>query len=251
MNPYAIEVSNLKVRIKGVEVLRDVNLRVRRNTILVIMVPSGSGKSTLLRTLNRLTDFIDGVEVRGSIKVLGRDTSAINPYELRRRVVLVSQEPNPFPHLTIFDNVALPARLNGVVKSKRELNELVEWALRKVMLWDEVKNRLKDYPHSLSGGQRQRLCLARALAARPDVLLLDEPTANIDPSNTFMIEESLRELREELTVVMVTHMPHQAVRVADHVALLYDGVIVEEGPARDVFVNPKNEVTNKFLRGVI
>ncbi|MEM0014813.1 MAG: phosphate ABC transporter ATP-binding protein [Thermofilum sp.] len=251
MNPYAIEVSNLKVRIKGVEVLRDVNLRVRRNTILVIMGPSGSGKSTLLRTLNRLTDFIDGVEVRGSIKVLGRDTSAINPYELRRRVVLVSQEPNPFPHLTIFDNVALPARLNGVVKSKRELNELVEWALRKVMLWDEVKNRLKDYPHSLSGGQRQRLCLARALAARPDVLLLDEPTANIDPSNTFMIEESLRELREELTVVMVTHMPHQAVRVADHVALLYDGVIVEEGPARDVFVNPKNEVTNKFLRGVI
>ncbi|MCS7128081.1 MAG: phosphate ABC transporter ATP-binding protein [Sulfolobales archaeon] len=251
MSAYAIEVSNLRVRVRGLDVLRGVDLKVRRNTILVIMGPSGSGKSTLLRTLNRLTDFIDGINVEGSVVVLGRDVFTIDPCELRRKVVLVSQEPNPFPHMTIFDNVALPAKLNGIARNKQELYEVVKWALEKVMLWDEVKNRLRDYPHSLSGGQRQRLCLARALAAKPEILLLDEPTANIDPSNTFKIEESLRELREELTIVMVTHMPHQAVRVADHVALLYDGIIVEEGPAKEVFMNPKNDITNKFLRGAI
>lgn len=251
MSTYVVEIRNLRVSIKGVEILRDVNMKIRKNTILVIMGPSGSGKSTLLRTLNRLTDFIDDIRVEGSVFVLGQDVFAVDPYELRRKVVLVSQEPNPFPHMTIYDNVALPARLNGIVKSRQELNEIVKWALEKVMLWDEVKNRLRDYPHALSGGQRQRLCLARALAAKPEILLLDEPTANIDPSNTFKIEESLRELKEDLTIVMVTHMPHQAARVADHVALLYGGVIVEEGPAREVFMNPRNEITNNFLRGAI
>lgn len=251
MSAYVIETSNLSVKIRGVEILRNINLRVRRNTVFVIMGPSGSGKSTLLRTLNRLIDLMDDVEVEGSVKVLGREVFESDPYELRRRVVLVSQEPNPFPHMTIYDNVALPAKLNKTVRNSQELNELVKWALEKVMLWDEVKNRLKDYPHALSGGQRQRLCLARALAAKPDILLLDEPTANVDPSNTLKIEDSLRELREELTIVMVTHMPHQAVRVADYVALLYGGTVVEEGPAREVFMNPKHEVTNNFLRGAI
>lgn len=251
MSMYVVETNNLNVKIRGVEILRSINLRVRRNTVFVIMGPSGSGKSTLLRTLNRLTDLIDGVEVEGSVRVLGQDVSELDPYELRRKVVLVSQEPNPFPHMTIYDNVALPAKLNKTVRNIQELNELVKWALEKVMLWDEVKNRLKDYPHALSGGQRQRLCLARALAAKPDILLLDEPTANIDPSNTLKIEESLRELREELTIIMVTHMPHQAVRVADYVALLYGGTVVEEGPAREVFMNPKHELTNNFLRGAI
>ncbi|MEM4686703.1 MAG: phosphate ABC transporter ATP-binding protein, partial [Zestosphaera sp.] len=238
MSAYAVEIKNLKVSIKGVEILRSIDMKIRKNTISVIMGPSGSGKSTLLRTLNRLTDFMDGIRVEGSVFVLGRDIFTVDPYELRRKVVLVSQEPNPFPHMTIYDNVALPARLNGIARSKQELNEIVKWALEKVMLWDEVKNRLRDYPHTLSGGQRQRLCLARALAAKPEILLLDEPTANIDPSNTFKIEESLRELKEDLTIVMVTHMPHQAARVADHVALLYGGVIVEEGPAKEVFMNP-------------
>jgi len=251
VSAYVIEVENLHLRIRGAEILRGVTLRVRRNTIFVLMGPSGSGKSTFLRTLNRLIDFVDGVEVRGSVKVLGQDVYSVDPYDLRRRVVLVSQEPNPFPHMTIYDNVALPARLNKVVRSKRELDDLVRWALEKVMLWDEVKNRLRNYPHTLSGGQRQRLCLARALAAKPEVLLLDEPTANIDPVNTIKIEESLKSLRDEVTVIMVTHMPHQAVRVADHVALLYSGVIVEEGPAVEVFMNPKKEITNEFLRGAL
>jgi len=251
VSAYIVEVEDLHLRIRGAEILRGVTLRVRRNTIFVLMGPSGSGKSTFLRTLNRLIDFMDGVEVRGSVKVLGQDIYSVNPYDLRRKVVLVSQEPNPFPHMTIYDNVALPARLNKVVKSKQELDDLVRWALEKVMLWDEVKNRLRNYPHTLSGGQRQRLCLARALAAKPEVLLLDEPTANIDPVNTIKIEESLKSLRDEVTVIMVTHIPHQAVRVADHVALLHSGVIVEEGPAVEVFMNPKKEVTNEFLRGAL
>jgi len=221
MSAYAVEVDNLTVRIRGVEILRNVTLRVRRNTIFVLMGPSGSGKSTFLRTLNRLIDFVDGAEVRGTIRVLGQDVYSVDPYKLRSRVVMVSQEPNPFPHMTIYDNVALPARLNGVARSKRELDGIVRWALERVMLWDEVKDRLRDYPHTLSGGQKQRLCLARALAAKPEVLLLDEPTANIDPVNTTKIEESLRNLRDELTIIMVTQMPHQAARVADSVALLY------------------------------
>jgi phosphate transport system ATP-binding protein len=251
MSAYAVEVDNLTVKIREVVVLRDITLRIRRNTIFVLMGPSGSGKSTFLRTLNRLIDFVEGSEVRGSVRVLGQDIYEVDPYILRSKVVMVSQEPNPFPHMTIYDNVALPARLNKVARSKRELDELVRWALEKVMLWDEVKDRLRDYPHTLSGGQRQRLCLARALAAKPEILLLDEPTANIDPANTLRIEESLRNLRDEVTVIMVTHMPHQAARVADHVALLYDGTIVEEGPAREVFMNPRNDITNKFLRGVL
>jgi phosphate transport system ATP-binding protein len=251
MSLYAVEVEDLHLRIKGVEILRGVTLRVRRNTLFVLMGPSGSGKSTFLRTLNRLIDFVDGVELSGLVKVLGQDIYSVDPYDLRRRVVLVSQEPNPFPHMTIYDNVALPARLNKIVRTKRELDDLVKWALEKVMLWEEVKDRLKSYPHALSGGQRQRLCLARALAAKPEILLLDEPTANIDPVNTIKIEESLKSLRDEVTVIMVTHMPHQAVRVADHVALLHSGVIVEEGPAMEVFMNPKKEVTNEFLRGAL
>ncbi len=251
MSAYAVEVENLTVRIRGAEILSNVTLRVRRNTIFVLMGPSGSGKSTFLRTLNRLIDFVDGAEVRGIVRVLGQDVYSADPYKLRSRVVMVSQEPNPFPHMTIYDNVALPARLNRVVKSKQELDELVRWALERVMLWDEVRDRLRDYPHTLSGGQRQRLCLARALAAKPEVLLLDEPTANIDPVNTIKIEESLRNLRDELTIIMVTHMPHQAARVADYVALLYGGTVTEEGPAREVFMNPRNEVTNRFLRGAL
>ncbi len=251
MSVYAVEVENLYLKIKGVEILRGVSLQVRRNSIFVLMGPSGSGKSTFLRVLNRLIDYIDGVELKGSVRVLGRDVYDTDPYELRRRVVMVSQEPNPFPHLTIYDNVALPARLNKVVRNKRELDELVKWALEKVMLWDEVKDRLKSYPHALSGGQRQRLCLARALAAKPEILLLDEPTANIDPVNTVKIEESLKSLKDEVTIIMVTHMPHQAARVADYVALLHSGVIVEDGPAVDVFMNPKSEVTSRFLRGAL
>jgi len=247
---YVIEVEDLRVKLGGRSILNGVDMKVRRNTISVVMGPSGSGKSTLLRVLNRLIELNPEAEVSGRIVVLGRDVHEWDPYRLRSRVVLVQQEPTPFPNLSIFDNVALPARLNRVVKSKSELASLVKWALESVMLWDEVKDRLDKPPTILSGGQKQRLCIARALALRPEILLLDEPTANIDPANTLKIEESLKELRNDITILVVTHMPHQAARIGDYVYIVYNGRIVEEGPVNDVFLHPRHEVTVKMLERV-
>jgi phosphate transport system ATP-binding protein len=172
-----------------------------------------------------------------------------DPYELRKYIGMVFQIPNPFPHLTIYENIAIAAKINGVAKDKKELDNIVRWALEKAMLWDEVRNRLHDYPHQLSGGQRQRLCLARALAMKPKLLLLDEPTANIDPVNARKLEEAIVSLKDEVTVIMVTHSPYQAARVADYVAVLYDGKVVEQGPAQQLFLRPSTEITQKLLRG--
>ncbi|MEM1741054.1 MAG: ATP-binding cassette domain-containing protein, partial [Desulfurococcaceae archaeon] len=164
---------------------------------------------------------------------------------------MVFQIPNPFPHMTIYDNVAIAARINRIARKREELDEIVRWALEKAMLWDEVKDRLRSYPHVLSGGQKQRLCLARALAMKPKILLLDEPTANIDPVNARKIEEAISALKEEITIIMVTHSPHQAARVADHVAMIYSGSIIEQGPVSQVFLNPKTDFTAKFLKGEV
>ncbi|MEM0366058.1 MAG: phosphate ABC transporter ATP-binding protein [Acidilobaceae archaeon] len=247
----AVEVKNLNVSIAGKPILKDVNVKIPESTITAIMGPSGSGKTTLLRVLNRLIDLIEGVEVKGSVKIFGRNILETDPYEVRRMSGMVFQIPNPFPHLSIYDNVALGAKINGIAKSKRELDELVKWALEKAMLWDEVKDRLRDPPWKLSGGQQQRLCLARALALKPRLLLLDEPTANIDPVNTLKIEEALRNLRkeEDMTIILVTHMPHQAIRISDYIIMLYEGVVVEVGPTEEIAINPKHELTSRFLRG--
>lgn len=245
--PHIVEARGLTVRLGGRVVLSDLDIGVKSNTISVIMGPSGSGKSTLLRVFNRLIDLNPEAEVSGVVRIMNRDLYEWNPYELRRHVVLVQQEPTPFPNLSIFDNVALPARLNKVAGSRGELERLVKWALESVMLWDEVKDRLEKPPTILSGGQKQRLCMARALALRPEILLLDEPTANIDPANTVKIEESLKALKNDVTIILVTHMPHQAARVGDYVYILYGGRVVEEGPVNDVFIHPRHEVTIKLL----
>ena len=229
--------------------MKGISLKIPYNSVFVIMGPSGSGKTTLLRLINRLIDLVDEVVVEGDIKVLGFNALNHDPYELRRHIGMVFQIPNPFPHLTIYENVAMAARINGVARNKDELDKVVKWALEKAMLWDEVKNRLDDYPHRLSGGQRQRLCLARALAMKPKLLLLDEPTANIDPINAKKLEEAILSLKDELTVIMVTHSPHQAARIADYVAIVYDGRIVEHGPARHLFLHPSTEIAQKLLRG--
>jgi len=249
----AVEIKDLKLKIRDKEILRGVNMKIPAETITTIMGPSGSGKSTLLRTINRLMDFVEGVEISGKIILFGKDVFESDPYEIRRKIGMVFQMPNPFPHLSVYDNVAIGPKLNGIVKNKTDLDELVEWALRKAMLWDEVKDRLGDPPWKLSGGQQQRLCLARALATKPPLLLLDEPTANIDPVNTLKIEEALRSVRSEggVTIVLITHMPHQAIRLSDYSIMLYDGRVAEEGFTDEIALKPRHEVTRMFLRGEI
>ncbi|MCS7106894.1 MAG: phosphate ABC transporter ATP-binding protein [Acidilobaceae archaeon] len=250
---YAIEMENLRVSIFEKEILKGINLKVPEGTITALMGPSGSGKTTLLRVVNRLIDLIEGVKVSGTVKVFGKSIMDMDVYDVRRMSSMVFQMPNPFPHMSIYDNVVIGARINGVIKSKKEMDELAKWALEKAMLWDEVKGRLKDPPWRLSGGQQQRLCLARALALKPRLLLLDEPTANIDPVNTLKIEEALRNIRKEegITIFMVTHMPQQAIRLADYTVMMYDGKVVEGGPTEEIAINPKHEVTKRFLRGEV
>jgi len=248
---FAVEMNNVSVYLGGRQILKEVTLKVPYNTVFVIMGPSGSGKTTMLRVINRLIDITEGARVVGSVNVLGFDVMNYDPYELRKHIGMVFQIPNPFPHLTIYENVAIAAKINGVVKNKKELNDVVRWALEKAMLWDEVKSRLHEYPHQLSGGQKQRLCLARALAMKPKLLLLDEPTANIDPVNARKLENAIVSLKDEVTVVMVTHSPYQAARVADYVAVLYDGMVVEQGPAQQLFLRPTTDIAQKLLRGEV
>jgi len=253
MTRYAIEVEDLHVYIGNKHILKGVNLRVPQSAITVILGPSGSGKSTLLRTINRLIELNPEARVRGRVRVMGIDVYSADPYEVRRMIGMVFQVPNPFPHMSIFDNVAIAAKINGVARRREELEKVVRWALEKAMLWDEVRDRLRDPPTKLSGGQQQRLCLARAIAMKPRILLLDEPTANIDVYNTVKIENALKSLVNELgmTVVLVTHMPQQALRIGDYVAVMYDGRIVEFGPVDQVSLNPRSEITKRLLRGEI
>ncbi len=249
----AIEAKGLRVWIEGLEILKGIEVSIPAKKITVVLGPSGSGKSTFLRCINRLIELNPEARIEGDLKVFGVSVWDIDPYELRKRVGMVFQIPNPFPHMSIYENVAIAAKIAGVARKRKEVNEVVKWALEKAMLWEEVKDRLWDSPTKLSGGQQQRLCLARALAMKPRILLLDEPTANIDPDNAMKIEESIRSLvREEgVTVVFVTHSPHQALRVADYLVVIYKGVVVEQGTKEEIASNPKHEVTTKLLKGAI
>lgn len=245
----AIEAENLHIYYGNNHVIKGINLEIPEKTVFAIMGPSGCGKSTLLRSFNRLLELNENVRVEGDIKVFGKSVFDLNPIEVRRMVGMVFQIVNPFPHMSIFDNVALGLRLNKLVKSKKELEERVEWALKKAALWEEVKDKLDEPTTSLSGGQQQRLCIARAIALKPKVLLMDEPTANLDPISTGKIEELLYELKEELTIVIVTHSPAQAARVSEYVAFLYLGKLVEVGETAEMFENPKNKLTEEYLTG--
>ena len=241
----AVKIHCLTVKIRGRRILDCINLNIPYNTIFAIMGPSGSGKSTLLRVINRLIDLIPDVNIDGHVTVLGREIFNEDPYIMRRDIGIVFQTPNPFPHLNIYDNVALGAKINGIAKNKKELNKIVEWALKKAMLWEEVKDRLNDYPSKLSGGQKQRLCLSRAIATKPKILLLDEPTANIDPANTRKIEESLVSLKKEMTIILVSHSKEQVMRISDYIAFLYMGKIV--GVGRKNHIASENKLIETFL----
>jgi len=247
----AIKIENLRLRYGRLEVLNGIDLEIPENVCYAIMGPSGCGKSTLLKVLNRLVEMNQNVKISGDVKLFGNSIFRMDLTRLRREVGMVFQIPNPFPHMSIYDNIAYAVKCNGIAKKKKEIDEIVELALKKAALFEEVKDRLKTKASHLSGGQMQRLCIARALALKPRVLLMDEPTANLDPISAGKIEELIMELKKEYTVVIVTHSPAQAARVSDFVAFLYMGKVIEFGKTREVFENPKNELTERYVTGRI
>ena len=231
------------------QALKDINIEIREKSITALIGPSGCGKSTFLKTLDRMNDLIPDVKITGSIKYKGEDIfePSVDVSELRRQVGMVFQKPNPFP-MSIYDNIAYGPRTHGV-KSRAKLDEIVEQSLRGAAIWDEVKDRLKKNALGLSGGQQQRLCIARALAVEPEVLLMDEPTSALDPISTSKIEELAMELKEKYTIVIVTHNMQQAVRISDHTAFFLLGELVEYGETEKLFSQPQDKRTEDYITG--
>ncbi len=226
-----------------------VSAGIKRNQVTAIMGPSGCGKSTLLRAINRMHDLYPNVETTGDVFLNGEDTSEMSTIMLRRKIGMVFQRPNPFPTMSIHDNVIAGYKLNGIRLQKSEKKDIVEKSLRDVALWDEVKDSLVKKGTFLSGGQQQRLCIARALAFRPDVILLDEPTSALDPVATKKVEELLITLKKDYTIVMVTHNMAQAARISDFSMFMYLGELIEYGKTKDMFINPVDKRTEEYLTG--
>jgi phosphate transport system ATP-binding protein len=252
-----IQVRDLSARYHSRYAIRDINIDFRRNHITAIIGPSGCGKSTLLRSLNRMNDLIPGAVVEGKVLYHGIDiySKEVDPVALRSRIGMVFQRPNPFP-MSIFDNVAFGLRVNGIKLTKDELHRRVREALEKAALWEEVKDRLDAHAYSLSGGQQQRLCIARALAVEPEVLLLDEPTVSLDPISTAKIEELLISIKKDYTIIIVTHNMQQAARVSDYTAVMMPdenmvGRLIEFGPTKEVFTRPRDRRTEAYIAGRI
>lgn len=247
-----MSVSDLNVYYGGFHAVTDVNLEIAQNQITALIGPSGCGKSTVLRCLNRMNDLIPIARVEGEILYHGYDIYApeVDPVEVRRRIGMVFQKPNPFPK-SIYDNVAWGAKINGY---KGNMDELVESSLQKAALWDEVKDKLKASGLSLSGGQQQRLCIARAIAIQPDVILMDEPCSALDPIATLRIEDLMQDMREDYTIVIVTHNMQQAARASDSTAFFSvnddrTGYLVEFGQTNDIFTSPKEQKTEDYITG--
>lgn len=247
---------NKKMTIKDLDLfygdfqaLHNINLDIKEREILSFIGPSGCGKSTLLKCLNRMNDLVLGCKIDGEIKLDGDDIYAKNydVNKLRKRVGMVFQQPNPFP-MSIYENIAYGPKTHGI-KNKAELDEIVESSLKQAAIWDEVKNDLKKSALSISGGQQQRLCIARALAVNPEVILMDEPTSALDPISTGKIEDLAQDLKDKYTIVMVTHNMQQASRISDQTAFFLNGVIVEKGKTVDIFTNPREEKTELYVTG--
>ena len=244
-----ITTKDLKLYYGNFEALKGITVDLVEREITALIGPSGCGKSTFLKTLNRMNDLVPGVKIEGEVLYHGQNIfdPAVDVTQLRKKVGMVFQKPNPFP-MSIYDNIAYGPRLHGT-HSKAELNELVEKSLRGASLWDEVKDRLKKSALGLSGGQQQRLCIARALAVQPDVLLMDEPTSALDPASTIRIEELMAELKKDYTVVIVTHNMQQAARISDKCAFFLLGEMVEIGPTEQIFSMPRDKRTEDYITG--
>jgi phosphate transport system ATP-binding protein len=244
------DIQNLNAWFGSMHVLKYINMKIEENAVTAIIGPSGSGKTTFLRCLNRMHEIIPGARVSGKVLFNGINIydDGVDPVMIRRKIGMVFQKPNPFPMMSIYDNVAVGLKLNGI-RDKKILDAAVRRSLELANLWDEVKGALNKSGASLSGGQQQRLCIARALAVEPEVLLMDEPTSALDPIAAAKIEALIRKLAKNYTVVIVTHNMQQAARVSDYTAFFYLGELIEYGPTKQIFENPKHELTKRYITG--
>jgi phosphate transport system ATP-binding protein len=249
-HPTILQTQNVSIFYGDKQAVRDVNLDVQRGTVNALIGPSGCGKTTFLRAINRMHDLTPGARVTGTITLDGEDMygPGVDPVTMRRRVGMVFQKPNPFPTMSVFDNVVSGLKLAGIRDQKR-LMEVAERSLRSAALWEEVKDRLKTPATGLSGGQQQRLCIARALAVEPEILLMDEPTSALDPASTAKIEDLMTDLKKVTTIIIVTHNMHQAARVSGTTSFFLNGDLVEHGVTDQIFTSPRDERTEAYVTG--
>ncbi|RHQ96480.1 phosphate ABC transporter ATP-binding protein PstB [Peptoclostridium sp. AF21-18] len=246
-NNTKIAVRNLDLYYGEKQALKDVNMNIKEGKVTALIGPSGCGKSTFIRTLNKMNDLIDNVKIYGEIDLDGEDINKQNVIDLRTKVGMVFQKPNPFP-MSIYDNITYGPKIQGI-KDKKELDRIVEESLKGAAIWDEVKDRLKSSALGLSGGQQQRLCIARAIAMKPEVILMDEPTSALDPISTGKVEELIEELKGKYTIVIVTHNMQQANRISDDTAFFLNGEVVEFNDTRSIFENPMDKRTEDYING--
>jgi len=249
MESAVLKIENFGAAFGQNTILKNISLSFSRNTVTAIMGPSGCGKTTLIRCINRMHELVADSRISGKILLDGRDVYAIDPIIVRRQIGMVFQKPNPFPTMSIYDNVIAGYTLNGIKMSKEQLDRKVEESLKKAGLWNEVKDALHRRGTFLSGGQQQRLCIARALAMDPEILLLDEPTSALDPKSTAHIEDLVTQLKTAVTIIQVTHNIAQAARISDYSAFLYLGELVESGPTATMFISPRDKRTEEYLTG--
>ena len=249
MNDYKFSIKNMDLFYGDFQALKDINIDLNKEGITALIGPSGCGKSTFLKSLNRMNDLVEGCRIEGDILLDGVDIykDSVDVYKNRKRVGMVFQKPNPFP-MSIYDNVAYGPRTHGI-KDKAALDEIVEKSLKGAFIWNEVKDRLKSSALGLSGGQQQRLCIARALAVNPEVLLMDEPTSALDPIATSKIEDLMQELKKQYTIVIVTHSMQQAARISDETAFFLLGELIEKGLTKKIFTTPSNKKTEDYITG--
>jgi phosphate transport system ATP-binding protein len=247
---YKLTIRNLFAWFGMKQALKNINLNIKPHIVTAIIGPSGCGKTTLIRCINRMHEMTPNAKAKGSVILDGLDIydKAVDPVSIKRRIGMVFQKPNPFPTMSIYDNVAAGLKLNGI-RDKKLIDEVVRESIEGAALWEEVKSELTKPGIGLSGGQQQRLCIARALAMQPEILLMDEPTSALDPIASSKIEELVHSLKKDLTIVTVTHNMQQAARISDYTAFMYLGELVEYGPTKRIFENPQNELTERYISG--